>query len=216
MRWPGGLELVSRREGTDLKISSTAIPDVRLIKLNRYLDPRGYFAETYSRRLLAGLGIDCDFVQHNQSLSASQGVVRGLHFQAPPHAQAKLLRVNGGAILDVAVDLRHGSPTYGRHVSVVLKAEDWTQIFIPAGFAHGFCTLAPDTEITYMVSRYYAPTHDRGLAWDDPDLGIDWPVRASEAILSDKDRKHPTFADLPAYFHYEPEGKSAADHRLVG
>lgn len=199
-----------------MQISSTAIQDVKLVKLNRFHDERGYFAETYSGRVLAALGIDCDFVQHNQSLSATRGIVRGLHFQTPPHAQAKLLRVNRGAIFDVAVDIRRGSPTYGRHIAVTLKAEEWTQIFIPAGFAHGFCTLTPDTEITYMVSRYYAPTHDKGLAWNDPELGIEWPIRAEDAILSDKDRKHPTLAALPAYFEYEHDGIQSGRRLLAG
>src|SRR5271168_992297 len=191
-----------------MQISSTAIHDVKLLKLNRFHDSRGYFAETYSERVLAALGIDCGFVQHNQSLSVADGVIRGLHFQTPPHAQAKLLRVYRGAIFDVAVDIRHGSPSFGRHVAVVLKAEDWTEIFIPAGFAHGFCTLTPDTEITYKVDRYYAPSHDKGLAWDDPELAIDWPLEPGGAILSDKDRSHPTLRELPPYFRYEDEDLS--------
>jgi dTDP-4-dehydrorhamnose 3,5-epimerase len=199
-----------------MQISSTAIHDVKLLKLNRFNDARGYFAETYSQRLLAGLGIDCDFVQHNQSLSVTKGVVRGLHFQTPPHAQAKLLRVNHGAIYDVAVDIRQGSPTYGRHVGVTLRAEDWTEIFIPAGFAHGFCTLTRDTEIVYKVSRYYAPSHDKGLAWDDPELGIEWPVDEGGAILSDKDRSHPTLSQLPPYFRYEEDDSSRSRRLMTG
>ncbi len=199
-----------------MQISSTAIRDVKLVKLNRFNDARGYFAETYSQRMLAASGVDCDFVQHNQSLSAAKGVVRGLHFQTPPHAQAKLLRVNRGAIFDVAVDLRRGSPTYGQHVGVTLRAEDWTEIFIPDGFAHGFCTLTEDTEIVYKVSRYYAPSHDKGLAWDDPALAIAWPVPLDAAILSDKDRNHPTLAALPAYFSYEPEAAANGRRLMAG
>jgi dTDP-4-dehydrorhamnose 3,5-epimerase len=199
-----------------MQVTSTAIRDVKLVKLNRFNDARGYFAETYSRRMLAASGIDCDFVQHNQSLSAAQGVIRGLHFQAPPHAQAKLLRVNRGAIYDVVVDIRRGSPSYGQHIGVKLTADDWTEIFIPDGFAHGFCTLAPDTEIVYKVSRYYAPTHDKGLAWNDPALGIDWPVAHDAAVLSDKDRHHPTLAALPHYFTYEPDAAPANRRLMAG
>ena len=133
----------------------------------------------------------------------SKGVVRGLHFQIPPLAQAKLLRMTAGSIFDVAVDIRSGSPSFGRHVSAVLSAADWNQIFIPEGFAHGYCTLEPDTEVIYKVSAYYSAEHDRGLLWNDPALGISWPVSADQASMSDKDRTHPVFSCLPRYFTYE-------------
>jgi dTDP-4-dehydrorhamnose 3,5-epimerase len=139
-------------------------------------------------------------VQDNHSLSATKGVVRALHFQIPPYAQAKLLRVTAGSIFDVAVDIRRGSPSFGRRIAVVLSAADWNQIFIPEGFAHGYCTLEPNTEVIYKVSAYYSPEHDRGLLWNDPALGIARPVSAHEALISDKDQKHPVLSRLPRFF----------------
>ena len=159
-------------------------------------DERGFFSETFNGRALAEAGIDAAFVQDNQSLSRAKGVIRGLHFQIPPEAQGKLVRVTRGSIFDVAVDIRKGSPTFGRHVSAILSAENWSQLWVPTGFAHGFCTLEPDTEMLYKVTNYYAPECDRGLAWDDPDLGIAWPIAPGTAILSDKDRRHPRLKDL--------------------
>ncbi len=185
-----------------IEIQETEIPAVKIVKPARFTDKRGFFSETYNRRALAEAGIDTEFVQDNHSLSVPQGTVRGLHFQTPPAVQAKLVRVVRGAILDVAVDIRTGSPSYGRHVSCRLSAEAWNQLFIPEGFAHGFCTLEPDTEVIYKVSGYYAPDHDRGLLWNDPALGIDWPV--SEPLLSEKDRFHPPLGELPEYFRYKP------------
>jgi dTDP-4-dehydrorhamnose 3,5-epimerase len=161
--------------------------------------PIGAVAEA---RALAGLGADISFVQDNHSLSLQPGVVRGLHFQAPPHAQGKLVRVPRGAIFDVAVDIRAGSPTYGRHVAAVLSAANWCQLWIPIGFAHGFCTLEPGTEVLYKVTDYYAPDYDRGVRWNDPRLGIDWPVTAADAILSAKDARNPLLAELPVHFRY--------------
>ncbi len=178
------------------------IREVIAIKPNRHEDERGFFSETYSRRALAEAGIEGEFVQDNHSLSVPQGTLRGLHFQVPPVAQAKLIRVVRGAIFDVAVDIRAGSPSYGRHVSCELSARDWNQLYIPSGFAHGFCTLEPNTEVIYKVSDYYAPEHDRGLLWNDPALEIDWPV--SDPLLSEKDRRHPALHDLPEYFTYKP------------
>jgi dTDP-4-dehydrorhamnose 3,5-epimerase len=179
------------------------IPDVMLFKMRRYPDARGYFSETFSRRVLAEeAGIDCEFVQDNHSFSTLRGVVRGLHFQIPPVAQHKLVRVVRGAILDVAVDLRQRSPSYGQHVAKRIHAADWTQLFIPAGFAHGFCTLEPETEVLYKVSAYYAPAQERGIRWNDPQLGIDWEVASDAALLSDKDRQLPLLSELPAYFRY--------------
>jgi len=185
-----------------LQVHDTAIPEVKLLGLKKHRDQRGFFSETYSRRDLAAAGIDCEFVQDNHSLSVEPGVVRGLHFQVPPFAQHKLLRVIGGAVYDVAVDIRRGSPTFGHHVAAVVDADEWNQIYIPAGFAHGFCTLEPNTEVLYKVSSYYAPRHDRGLRWDDPALGIAWPIAEGKEILSEKDRSHPTLAQLPPYFTY--------------
>lgn len=183
-----------------MEIERTAIPDVLILRPKRHGDHRGFFSETYSRPVLAAAGIDLDFVQDNHAYSAAKGTVRGLHFQTPPFAQAKLIRVTRGAILDVAVDIRRNSPTFGRHVAVQIDAESWNQILIPAGFAHGLCTLTEDVEVLYKVSAPYAPDHDKGLAWDDPDLGIAWPVTGEAAILSAKDKTQPLLRDLPAYF----------------
>lgn len=176
------------------------IPDVKLITTKRFGDHRGFFSETYTKRTFAEAGIDLDFVQDNHSRSADRGTVRGLHFQAPPFAQDKLVRVLKGAILDVAVDLRRGSPSFGRHVAVELTEESWQQLLVPVGFAHGFCTLVPDTEVFYKVTNYYAPQHDFGVLWNDPDLGIRWPVSDAEAVLSEKDSRQPRFGDLETLF----------------
>jgi dTDP-4-dehydrorhamnose 3,5-epimerase len=183
-----------------MEVIETLIPDVKLIRMRRHVDERGFFSETYSARSLAAAGIRAEFVQDNHSLSAAAGTVRGLHFQIPPHAQAKLVRVVRGAVFDVAVDLRIGSPTFGRHVAATLSAAEWNMLFIPEGFAHGFCTLQPDTEVVYKASRHYEPTHDRGIVWDDPALGIDWPVDPSRAVVSAKDRSLPPFAALLPWF----------------
>lgn len=185
---------------SDKLIIALAIPAVRILRPKKFGDNRGFFSEVYSKKALAAAGIDIDFVQDNHSLSAEKGTVRGLHFQEPPFAQDKLLRVVRGKVFDVAVDLRRKSPTYGRHVSTVLSAEEWNQILVPIGFAHGFMTLEPDTEVIYKVSNDYAPVHDRGVLWNDPDLAIAWPLPSSEAVLSDKDRKQPRFADLVSPF----------------
>ena len=185
-----------------MKVETLAIPELKLITPAIFRDARGFFSETYNRQALTEAGIDRAFVQDNQSLSRSKGVLRGLHFQIAPHPQGKLVRVIRGAIFDVAVDIRQGSPTFGRHASVVLSADNWSQIWVPEGFAHGFCTLGRDTEVIYKVTDFYAPECDRGLAWDDPDLGIAWPLPHAEAVLSDKDRRHPRLRDLPAHFTY--------------
>lgn len=183
-----------------ITIEPTAIEAVKIIAPRRFGDMRGFFSEVWSRRAFREAGLDLDFVQDNHSLSASRGTLRGLHFQSAPFAQDKLVRVPRGRILDVAVDLRQSSPTYGQHVAVELSAENWLQLLVPAGFAHGFCTLEPDTEVVYKVTADYAPANDHGLAFDDPDLGIAWPFPADAVTLSDKDRRHPRLADLPAYF----------------
>jgi dTDP-4-dehydrorhamnose 3,5-epimerase len=187
-----------------MQVMQTKIPDVKLVNPVRHRDERGFFSEVFKEIELRQHGIDVNFVQDNHSLSTSRWVVRGLHFQIPPFAQAKLLRVTSGSIFDVAVDIRWGSPSFGRHIALTLSAAEWNQIFIPEGFAHGFCTLEPDTEVIYKVSSYYSAAHDRGLAWNDPNLGIAWPLTAEEAILSDRDWKHPVLGDLPRYFRYEP------------
>ncbi len=177
-----------------------ALPGPVLVAARRFGDHRGFFQETWSARDFAALGIDQVFVQDNHSLSAAAGTVRGLHYQLPPHPQAKLVRVLRGAILDVAVDIRRASPGFGRHVAVELSAENGLQLLVPAGFAHGFCTLLPDTEVAYKVTDVYAPACDRSLAWDDPALGIAWPVAAEAAQLSDKDRRAPRLSDAPDLF----------------
>ena len=181
------------------------MPGLTLVEPPRFEDARGFFSETYNKRELEKLGIAETFVQDNHSLSVQKGVVRGLHFQIPPHAQGKLVRVVRGAVLDVVVDIRKGSPTFGQHVAVELSAENWRQLWVPPGFAHGFCTLEPNTEVLYKVTDYYAPECDRGLLWNDPALGIDWPVKPEEAILSEKDRNWPTLAELPDYFIWQEE-----------
>ncbi len=179
------------------------ISEVLIVTPKKFGDHRGFFSETWNKQTFAeATGMTDDFVQDNHSLSAETGVIRGLHFQSPPHAQGKLLRVSRGSILDVAVDIRTGSPTFGRHVAVELSADNWRQLWVPPGFAHGFCTLEPGTEVQYKVTGFYAPDNDHGLAFDDPDLKIAWPVEPADAVLSDKDRKHPRLADLPAYFEY--------------
>jgi len=181
-------------------VETLAIPDVKIIRATKHGDARGFFSETFSQKALSAAGLDLNFVQDNHAFSAAKGTVRGLHFQTPPFAQDKLIRVTRGSIFDVAVDLRRGSPTYGQHVSAVISAEAWNQILIPAGFAHGLLTLEPDTEVLYKVTNYYSPAHDLGLLWNDPALGIAWPVAEADAILSAKDKVQPRLADLPAYF----------------
>lgn len=176
------------------------IPDVVLIKPRKFGDNRGYFMETFREALFHENVCLADFIQENRSLSAQAGTVRGLHFQLPPKAQGKLVTCTAGTLLDVAVDLRHGSPTYGQYVSAELTADGGEQIWVPPGFAHGFCTLVPDTVISYKVTDYYSPEHDRGVLWNDPGLGIEWPIGVGQAILSDKDKTLPTMAEMiPAF-----------------
>ena len=183
-----------------MQVEHLNIPDVRLLGPSKYADLRGFFSETYNKKAFAALGIDIDFVQDNHSYSADKGTVRGLHFQTPPFAQDKLVRVARGSVFDIAVDLRQGSSSYGRHVSAVLSADAWNQILVPIGFAHGFMTLEPDTEVIYKVSNYYAPDHDKGLLWNDPALGINWPISDDEAVFSEKDGKLPRLAELVTPF----------------
>lgn len=181
-----------------LEVKSLEISDVKLIYPRKFGDHRGFFSEVFNLRALseAGIRLEREFVQDNHSVSADFGTVRGLHFQGGPCAQDKLVRCVKGRILDVAVDLRKSSPTFGKWVAAEISAAEWNQILVPAGFAHGICTLEPNTEIIYKVTNYYAPSHDFGLLWNDPELGIKWPVEAEAAILSDKDRKQPKLRDL--------------------
>lgn len=178
----------------------TDLAGVVIFTPRRHGDARGFFVETYNRATFRDHGIDLEFVQDNHSLSATVGTLRGLHFQLHPRAQAKLVRVIRGAILDVAVDIRHGSPTFGRHVAVELSASNGRQLLVPVGCAHGFVTLEPDTEVVYKVTDLYSPEHDRGLAFDDPALAIAWPLPPGGPTLSAKDRTHPRLADLPVCF----------------
>ena len=180
-------------------VSETALPGVLLVKPRRIGDARGYFVETYSRAAYAELGVTADFVQDNQSLSATPGTLRGLHFQRPPHAQAKLVRVLKGSIFDVAVDLRVGSPHFGRWCGATLTADGDEQLFVPRGFAHGFVTLEENTEVQYKVTAPYDPSMERAIRWDDPAIGIDWPIRDG-LTLSDKDRAAPLLADAETGF----------------
>ncbi len=179
------------------------IPEVMLLKPRRFGDDRGFFVETYNRRALAAAGIETVFVQDNMSYSVARGTVRGLHYQRPPHAQAKLVSVVAGRILDVAVDVRRGSPTYARHVTVELSADDGYQLFVPVGFLHGFITLEPRTRVSYKVSDFYAPECDGAVRWDDFGLAIDWPVGPEGARLSPKDANASAFADFDTPFTYE-------------
>jgi dTDP-4-dehydrorhamnose 3,5-epimerase len=165
------------------------IPGPLLVQVRRFEDARGFFSETYNARAFADAGISSVFVQDNHSLSREKGTVRGLHFQRPPHAQEKLVRVTRGRILDVAVDLRRGSPNYGEHISVELGDRDGRQLYVPAGFAHGFCTLEPDTEVIYKVTDFWMPDCESGVLWNDPELAIAWPdfagaqIAAKDAVL---------------------------------
>ncbi len=181
-------------------VENSALPDVKIVTPRRFGDHRGFFCETWSRKAFAEAGIDLDFVQDNHSLSAAAGTLRGLHFQSPPAAQDKLVRCTRGRIRDVAVDIRRSSETFGKHVAVELSAENGRQLLVPVGFAHGFVTLEPDTEVQYKVTAPYAPENDEGLAFDDPALGIDWGLPTEALTLSDKDRKHPRLSELLPFF----------------
>ncbi len=179
-----------------------SLPAVRIVTPRRHGDERGFFSEVWRADALRRAGIGVEFVQDNHSLSRVKGTVRGLHFQTGASAQAKLVRCTRGSILDIAVDIRHGSPSFGRHSAVVLSAENWQQVYVPVGFAHGFCTLEPDTEVIYKVTSFYSAEHDFGIAWDDPALGIEWPLPPGGAVLSDKDRRYPRLAEAePCFFH---------------
>lgn len=180
------------------EITTFDIPDLCLLRPRQFGDDRGFFSEVFRADWLPAER----FVQDNHSLSAKRGTVRGLHFQRNPRAQGKLVRVVAGAILDVAVDIREGSPTYGRHVAVELSAKNWSQLWVPAGFLHGFCTLTEATEVVYKVTDYYSPEHDAAVAWNDPDIGIAWPVSAEEATVSAKDAAAPRLSAIGPQFRF--------------
>jgi len=186
-----------------MQIEQTALPGLFVITPKRFGDHRGYFAETYSAKAMAEAGVDTVFVQDNHSLSAQVGTIRGLHFQCPPKAQAKLVRCGKGALFDVAVDVRKGSPSYGQWYGVELSFENGKQLLIPAGFAHGFVTRAPDTEIIYKCSDFYAPETEGAIRYDDPDLGIDWGLDGIAPNLSGKDAEAGAFAGFDSPFTYE-------------
>ncbi len=185
-----------------MEVVGTAIPEVKVITPKKFGDHRGFFSETYNRRDWVEAGIDLPFVQDNHSCSAAQGTLRGLHYQMPPMAQGKLVRVARGAILDVAVDLRSGSPTFGQHVTEVISAENWKQLLVPIGFAHGYVTMEPDTEVLYKTTDFYSVEHERGIIWNDPDLGIDWGIEEGQAVLSEKDLALPTLKEATDFFEY--------------
>ncbi|MCC3305394.1 dTDP-4-dehydrorhamnose 3,5-epimerase [Sneathiella sp. HT1-7] len=186
-----------------MQIEETAIADVKILCPKKFGDDRGFFSEVWNAQTLKEAGLDLTFVQDNHAHNAEAGVVRGLHYQLAPKAQGKLVRALRGAIIDVAVDIRVGSPTFGQHVAVELSAENWRQLWVPAGFAHGYCTLQPDTEIVYKVTDYYSPEHDCGIFWNDPDLNINWSVSAEKAILSEKDKILPLLKDQTRLFEFK-------------
>ncbi|MAO26645.1 MAG: dTDP-4-dehydrorhamnose 3,5-epimerase [Roseovarius sp.] len=186
-----------------MEITQTDLPGVLILTPRRFADARGFFSESWNQRVMEEAGIEIAFVQDNHSLSRDVGTVRGLHFQSPPHAQAKLVRCGRGALYDVAVDVRRGSPSYGKWVGVELSADNGRQLLIPAGFLHGFVTREPDTEVIYKCSDFYAPECDGAVRFDDPELGIDWGIEASAAVLSDKDRAAQSFAAFDTPFVWE-------------
>ena len=187
-----------------MKPSSTRSADFpRVVVPKRYGDSRGWFSESFHKERLRDAGIVCDFVQDNQSSSSSSGTLRGLHFQLPPAGQAKLVQVLKGSILDVLVDVRNGSPTYGKHVSVKLSADNNYQLYVPVGFAHGLLTLENDVLVMYKVSHYYEPKLDSGIRWNDPDIAVQWPIKESEIALSEKDRRLPFLKEFSSPFPYD-------------
>lgn len=188
---------------SNLQVRELSIPDVKIVTPAVFEDERGSFSETFTYRALAAAGIDVTFVQMNQSVSKKAGTVRGLHFQRPPADQDKLVMVVQGSIWDVGVDLRTGSPTYGKHAGETISADAGNQIFIPRGFAHGFCTLEPDTKVIYLVSNYYSAPDDEGLRWDDPALAIPWPFEPDAATVSDKDMAANSWEDFESPFLFD-------------
>lgn len=186
-----------------MHIEQTALQGVVILTPARHGDARGFFSESWNKARMEAAGLHYDFVQDNHSVSQATGTVRGLHYQTPPHAQAKLIRCGRGVLLDVAVDIRRGSPTFGQWVGVELSAENGKQLLIPAGFLHGFATRAPNTEIIYKCTDYYAPDCDAGVRYDDPDIGIDWGLGDTSPLLSDKDRNAPMLSHIETPFTFE-------------
>ena len=186
-----------------MRFTATELPGVWIIEPKVHKDARGFFMESYKAPLFAEQGVRVNFVQDNHARSEQQGVLRGMHFQTPPRAQAKLVRVIKGAVYDVVVDIRNGSPSYGKWVGVTLSAENHLQLFVPHGFAHGYLTLEPGCEVLYKVDDTYAPDHDAGLRWNDPEIDIDWPLDPAQFILSEKDQKLPLFKDFVSPFAFE-------------
>jgi dTDP-4-dehydrorhamnose 3,5-epimerase len=184
-----------------MKVIDSKLPGVKLLEPAVFGDHRGFFMESYNKETALTYGITHAFIQDNHSLSVEAGVLRGMHYQLSPKAQTKLVRVTAGAIYDVVIDIRRGSPTFGQWQGFILSAANKRQLLVPQGFAHGFCTLVPNCEVQYKVDALYSPEHDRGIAWNDPSLAIDWPT--SSPILSDKDSKHPMLADAEINFVYE-------------
>ncbi|WP_404295193.1 dTDP-4-dehydrorhamnose 3,5-epimerase (plasmid) [Microvirga sp. RSM25] len=187
---------------SDLIVKPTNIPDIILLTPRRFRDDRGWFSEIYNERSFAQALGDIAFVQDNQAFSSARGTLRGLHFQRPPKPQAKLVRAIRGSIFDVAVDLRTGSPTYGGWVGATLTAEGGEQLLVPRGFAHGYCTLEPNTEVAYKVDGFYSPECDAGLAWNDRTLAIQWPIVPEDVLLSEKDKSLLAFSDFVSPFRY--------------
>ena len=181
-------------------VEDAAIPAIKIVTPKKHGDARGFFSEVYNRNAFESMDLHFGFVQDNHSFSAGAGTLRGLHFQTPPFAQDKLIRVGRGRILDVAVDIRRSSPTFGKYVAVELSAENWRQLLVPIGFAHGFVTLEPDTEVLYKTTAVYSPANDRGVAWDDPDIGVAWPLPHDGPVLSEKDRRWPRLRDAQDLF----------------
>ncbi len=186
-----------------MEFKTTSLEGILILSLEKHGDHRGFFSETYNAFELKKVGMNISFVQDNQSLSEKAGTLRGLHYQAPPFAQDKLIRVTRGSIMDIAVDIRKGSPTFGNYIAEIISAEKWNQILVPKGFAHGFVTLEDSTEVIYKVSDYYAPDFDFGIKWNDPDLAIDWGVDEASVVISKKDQNQPLFNEISTPFTYE-------------
>jgi dTDP-4-dehydrorhamnose 3,5-epimerase len=194
------MRLGDNKDESAMQVEETAIPAVKILTPKKHGDARGFFSEVYNRSDWDKAGLEFTFVQDNHSYSAAAGTLRGLHFQTPPFAQAKLVRCARGRILDVAVDIRRASPTFGQYVAVELSAENWRQLMVPIGFAHAFLTLEPDCEVLYKTTAPYSAPHERGVAWDDPAIGIAWPSPPGGRVLSDKDRRWPRLKDAPELF----------------
>lgn len=187
-----------------MQVEETSLAGVKIITPQRFGDARGFFSESWNKARMREAGLDYEFVQDNHSVSATVGTLRGLHYQSPPHAQTKLVRCGRGALFDVAVDIRQGSPTFGKWVGVDLTADNGKQLLIPAGFLHGFVTREPNTEIIYKCTDYYAPDCDGAVHWDDPDLAVDWGL-SGDPVLSDKDAQAPSLAQIKNPFHWEAQ-----------